>query len=122
MQYGTKGCVVSNDKSGTTEEKTEVRFNVRVPPSIHERLTNRAKVNGVSMNTEILDILTEALFLSGDPQEERLRTEATRLHTMRDALLAQIAVVDERLKAIDFQLQDLAVLRSHEASIVGPHD
>ena len=43
------------------------RFNVRLPAGMRELIAERAKANGLSMNSEIVKILADALYLESQP-------------------------------------------------------
>lgn len=78
-------------KRGTTDE---IRFNVRVPVDLHQRVTARAASNGRSMNSEIVSILELVL---GDIEAQRI-----------DQLRAKLAVTNDRLRATAQQIDEIA--------------
>lgn len=71
---------MSTEKSSAKEE---IRFNVRISPDLHERITRRAKANARSMNSEIINILQSVI---DDPEGHR----ANDLRQMLEAAEAEL--------------------------------
>ena len=59
------------------------RWNMRVPRSLHRRLAERAKAEGVSLNTLAVTLLAEGLGRRGRDDDQRRRDRQTALHGCR---------------------------------------
>jgi predicted HicB family RNase H-like nuclease len=55
----------------------QVKFVLRLPPSLHKKIKRRAKSNNTSMNKEITNILSDAM--SGSSVEKTLEDLVARL-------------------------------------------
>lgn len=81
------------------------KFNLRFPDGMREVIAERAKRNGRSMNSEIIQILEDAIVSDSEKTHERevgsLRSEISYLNT--DILFSDRASqpIDEKLKKLD---------------------
>ncbi|WP_397586807.1 Arc family DNA-binding protein [Sphingobium fuliginis] len=82
---------MSNEKNGAKEE---IRFNVRLPPELHQRVITRAKANGRSMNSEIIEMLT---LVAGDIENKKL-----------DELREKLVMLDARMRYTAAELDEIA--------------
>ena len=55
----------------------QVKFVLRLPPSLHKKITRRARTNNTSMNKEITNVLSDAM--SGTGVEKALEDLIYRL-------------------------------------------
>lgn len=106
------GVVVSTEKSSA---KDEVRFNVRVSPSLHRRLVDRAIVNKRSMNSEVVALLDQGLSATGDLSVAMLVDEVRRVQGEIDATARQLNLLADRRN----RLRDALSLATGNASIEG---
>ncbi|MDA0978929.1 MAG: Arc family DNA-binding protein [Proteobacteria bacterium] len=58
-------------------EAEQVKFVLRLPPSLHRKIKRRAKANNTSMNKEITNILNDAF--AGSTVEQTLHDLVKRL-------------------------------------------
>lgn len=81
--------------------KPEVRFNVRIPPDLHQRIVARAATAKQSMNTFIVEMLTRALDSSEENWMENAKGEMLRM-------LEEESMLEER--AADLRKRRLKIL------------
>lgn len=93
---------MSNGKSGAREE---IRFNVRISPDLHARITQRAKANGQSMNSEIIAMLEAALDDGKPADTDALAREALKVLNYLEVAHMQAKTHEERLDAIKEELR-----------------
>ncbi|WP_391487162.1 Arc family DNA-binding protein [Leclercia tamurae] len=55
----------------------EVQFHLRLPPDVHEKVKQRAKANGRSINLEIIRTLEQSFFRGSTAQEDSDERVAT---------------------------------------------
>ena len=96
---------MSNEKTGTSDE---VRFNVRVPVKLHHRLTLRARANGRSMNSEIIDMLENALGTDEQDRLEYLRAKMEDVAARLDAANREMMALDTHRMAIQSEITALS--------------
>lgn len=70
------------------------RFNVRLPAGMREAIAERAKINGRSMNAEIVQILDDALSCSDDDLQD------DDLHTLREIIQVQADLLERYSEAL----------------------
>lgn len=91
--------------SGVSEEKDVVRFMLRLPASVHDRVTQQAKAYGRSMNSQIVAMLEEVLDDPTISSNEKLLMEAEKILIHRDQARIDAQRYDERLAAIAQELR-----------------
>lgn len=108
------------------------RFNVRLPAGMRDAIADRAKRNGRSMNSEIVDIISNAMsqpvlaqegieYLLGlaEPGEaEKLSTSDRK--RARSLLLDAAAIMAQRLESESRDLRVLLYLTSNESPLNEP--
>lgn len=105
------------------------RFNVRLPAGMRDAIADRAKRNGRSMNSEIVDILSNAMsqpalaqegieYLLGlaEPGEVEKLSEGERKRA-RSLLLDAAAIMAQRLESESRDLRILLYLTSNESPL-----
>jgi hypothetical protein len=116
FEYGAKEPVVSNEKSSAKEE---IRFNVRITPGLHARITSRAAANGRSMNSEIIALLEKSLDKTGATEFRFLLEEYQRLRRQTEQLREVLADSRDRRVSI---LQELRVIAAADSEGDLPED
>lgn len=94
------------DDKGAPESS---RILLRLPPSLKERLAQRAAAKGRSMNSEIVEMIESALFRPGTKDVMALIAEAG----------AVVEEMDRAAKSYDLQREQLEVVKNELRSIFG---
>lgn len=94
--------------------KDEVRFNVRISPDLHARITQRAKANGRSMNSEIVAILSVEMGEPEDDLHDRLRDEMRHTEMALEQSQTQTAHLASRLNALRRDLAEIERARKDD--------
>ncbi len=110
------------------------RFNVRLPAGMRDAIAERAKRNGRSMNSEIVDIISNAMsqpvlaqegieYLLGlaEPGEVEKLSESERRRA-RSLLLDAAAIMAQRLESESRDLRILLYLASNESPLKEPEN
>lgn len=108
------------------------RFNVRLPAGMRDAIADRAKRNGRSMNSEIVDIISNAMsqpvlaqegieYLLGlaEPGEAEKLSVSDRKRA-RSLLLDAAAIMAQRLESESRDLRILLYLTSNESPLKEP--
>lgn len=108
------------------------RFNVRLPAGMRDAIADRAKRNGRSMNSEIVDIISNAMsqpvlaqegieYLLGlaEPGEAEKLSASDRKRA-RSLLLDAAAIMAQRLESESRDLRILLYLTSNESPLKEP--
>lgn len=103
---------MSIGKDGTMEE---VRFNLRLPAFLHEKIVRRAKANGRSMNSEIIFMLHSLTAVPDEAVLERLNEDARSVERELEASKEMVAVLSERLTAIQGVIEEIRAKRAAQA-------
>ncbi|MEL4885727.1 Arc family DNA-binding protein [Pectobacterium betavasculorum] len=83
--------------------QTQDKFTVRFPDGLRDAIAERAKANGRSMNSEIVQILQDAIDSSVDEEIERLKKESEKVNSdfWSNAQMDKDVHLDERLKHLN---------------------
>lgn len=65
------------------------RFTVRMPDGMRDAIAERAKKNGRSMNSEIVQILQDALEFNGIGGSSEASIDAKKLHQILDKVIEE---------------------------------
>ncbi|WP_350326581.1 Arc family DNA-binding protein [Pectobacterium aroidearum] len=79
------------------------KFMLRFPDGMRDAIAERAKANGRSMNSEIVQILQDAIDSSVDEEIERLKKESEKVNSdfWSNAQMDKDVHLDERLKHLN---------------------
>jgi HicB-like protein involved in pilus formation len=79
-----------------------IKLNLRLPKSLHRRLTREAKENSVSLNTEIIHQLeghdVKAFLRSMEKMEQKLLSTLSRMRNLQPKLQRALEAAADQLK------------------------
>lgn len=87
------------------------RFILRLPDGMRERVQDRAKINGRSMNAEIVAILTQVIDGPDALKVPELRKELARIEEEIDSHTSDLRVLAERHSAVASELYVRGVIQ-----------
>lgn len=99
---------MSTDKSSAIGE---VRFNLRLPADLHQRIVDRAQSVGRSMNSEIVWLLSAIFEESADWEVVAVREELARVSAELQASRATTSALEMRKQAL---ARSLAAMEAEE--------
>ena len=87
--------------------QTQDKFTVRFPDGLRDAIAERAKANGRSMNSEIVQILEDAITDEGDDLHQ------TDVHTLREMIKIQADMLNKYSEAITYGTEVLSEVKKH---------
>jgi hypothetical protein len=101
-------------KNDSITKKDETRFVVRLPSPLHERLAASAKVNGRSMNSEIIAMLASNLGELDDDYRKQAQRQLDQTAVEMRAVNMQLKLLEARSRALHSDLAAFEKLQSGE--------
>lgn len=87
-------------------------YGIRMPAELKEKVQERAKANGRSMNAEIVNLIEDALKKDDFENEGALDTQST-VKALEDAIKSMVSVIEVQDTTIALAKEQIALLKHH---------